>query len=88
MVSKYALKELDMDSIEDYYEYIMDSKTNGQHAQARALFRELSEGMQGQRADFFNWIETTYYYDAQDSEQAEDLANIRLYFNSRFGNVG
>jgi hypothetical protein len=80
MVSKSTLHLLEMETIEDYFEYIIESKVNGQHAQARELFRELSEGMQGQRADFFRWAETTYYYEAQDSDEMDELQALRDYF--------
>lgn len=80
MVSKSVLGILDMETIEDYFEYIIASKVNGQHAQARELFRELSEGMQGQRAAFFEWAEASYYYEAQDSDEQDELGALREYF--------
>lgn len=83
MVNKSTLQGLEMETIEDYFEYILESKANGQHTQARELFRELSEGMQGQRADFFNWAETTYYYEAQDSDEQDELGALREYFRRK-----
>ena len=80
MITADKLKELQLDTIEDYYEYILDSKANGQHTQARELFRGLSEGMQGQRADFFEWAEVTYYYEAQDSDEMDELGALKEYF--------
>jgi len=80
MISNSELKELGLDTIEDYFAYIVDSKTNGQHTQARELFRGLSQGMQGQRADFFEWAEATYYYDAQDSDEMDELLSLKQYF--------
>jgi hypothetical protein len=83
MVSKSTLSLLEMETIEDYFEYILESKANGQHAQARELFGELSEGMQGQRAEFFNWVETTYYYEAQDTDGQDEMQALVYYFTGR-----
>ena len=83
MVSKTAIAMLGFETLEDYFEYILESKANGQHAQARELFRELSEGMQGQRAEFFNWVETTYYYEAQDTDGQDEMQALVYYFTGR-----
>jgi len=80
MISEKQLTEYGFDTIEDYFEYIIDSKKNGQHSQASELFRGLSQGMQGQRADFFEWAEATYYYDAQDSDEMDELLSLKQYF--------
>jgi hypothetical protein len=78
MVNKSTLAMLEMSSIEDYFEYIIDSKTNGQHEQCKTLFNELSEA---QRDAFFDWVEQTYYYDADDmSEYISEMQNIKNYF--------
>jgi hypothetical protein len=86
MVNQSLLKTFEFDSIEDYFQYIIDSKTNGQHTQARQLFKQLSpdDGMQskGQRSEFFEWAEATYYYDAQDSDEMDELGMLRDYFKN------
>lgn len=58
MVTIKNIQSYGFETYEDYYWYILQSKINGQHKQARELFNNLSEGMQGQRAAFFNWLET------------------------------
>jgi len=83
MVNNQTLKGLEMETIEDYFEYILESKANGQHAQARELFRELSTEMQGQRVQFFEWAEATYYYEAQDSDEQDELGALREYFKRK-----
>jgi len=78
MVNKATLAMLEMTIIEDYFEYIIDSKTNGQHEQAKTLFNELSDT---QQSAFFDWVEQTYYYDADDmSEYISEMQNIKNYF--------
>lgn len=56
MVNDSTLKTLQFEYMETYFEYIIASRENGNHAQARQLFSELSEGMQGQRVDFFEYL--------------------------------
>jgi hypothetical protein len=42
MVSNRKIKDLDFQTIEDYFQYITDSIINGQRQQARELISELS----------------------------------------------
>lgn len=75
MVNRATLAMLEMTIIEDYFEYIIDSRTNGQ---AKSLFNELSDT---QQSAFFDWVEQTYYYDADDmSEYISEMQNIKNYF--------
>jgi len=83
MVNKSTLTMLEFDTLEDYFEYIIESKKNGNHAQARELFNELSQGMQGQRVEFFEWAEATYYYEANDSDEQDELGALREYFKRK-----
>lgn len=53
MVSKKTIKELDFKTIEEYFEYILDSKTNGQRPQAKELFNDLSKK---QKLDFYEYV--------------------------------
>lgn len=78
MVNKAILAMLEMTIIEDYFEYIIDSRTDGQHEQTKSLFNELSDT---QQSAFFDWVEQTYYYDADDmSEYISEMQNIKNYF--------
>jgi hypothetical protein len=42
MVGVKKLKSLQMETIQDYFEYIIESKINGQKEQAKMLFKDLS----------------------------------------------
>lgn len=78
MVNKAILAMLEMTIIEDYFEYIIDSRTNGQHQQAKEFYNKLSYV---QQLLFFDWVEQTYYYDADDmSEYISEMQNIKNYF--------
>jgi hypothetical protein len=63
MVSKKELNDYEFADITEYYDYILESRQNGQHKQAKELFAVFSDK---QREDFFNYVENTYYYDAMD----------------------
>lgn len=54
MVSKKTIKGLDFDTIEEYFQYILDSITNGQRQQASDLFKKLSGT---QKVDFYQYID-------------------------------
>ena len=73
--------ELEFNSVEEFFMYIMESRANGQHTQARELFNGLSEGMQGQMAAFFRWVEETFYYDAENGELQDQITELKRYFN-------
>ena len=57
IVRRADLEALGFDTIEQYFGYIVESRYNGQHTQAKELFYYLEEGMQGQRVAFFRWLE-------------------------------
>lgn len=77
MVNKATLAMLEMTIIEDYFETIMDNRS-GQPLQAKTLFDQLSDK---QKSEFFDWVEQTYYYDADDmSEYITEMQNIKNYF--------
>ncbi len=42
MISKKDLKELDFNSMDDFYNYIVESKENGQFTQVKELIKRLS----------------------------------------------
>lgn len=90
MVTKELINSYGFSSLEDYFLYIMESKENGQHKQARELYAQLSDddGMKsaGQKTFFWDFIETSFFYDAKDShhndaegEQSE-FDKLKQYF--------
>jgi hypothetical protein len=85
MVTQSQLKQLQMESIEDYFDYIMESKINGQHKQARQLFSCLSldDGMQdkGQRSHFFDYVSELNYYEALHNGEEDPIEELKKYFN-------
>jgi hypothetical protein len=53
MISKKTLKEYGFKSIEEYFNYIVDSGINGNFSQVRELFNKLNKK---QMILFFNWL--------------------------------
>ncbi len=54
MISKKYIKELEFNTIEDIYNYIVDSEINGAYSQVRELINKLSTS---QFKDFCDWYE-------------------------------
>jgi len=82
MVSKELIKSYDFDTIEDYFNYIIDSKINGQKQQAKELYNALSTR---QKNNFNQWFLTFYYYDAIDEGMptaAQEYLNLQTYLNN------
>ena len=66
MVSKKTLKSYEFESMNEYFEYIIESNTNGQIQQAKSLYKNLSFK---QKEDFLIWFETFFHYDALDNDE-------------------
>ena len=80
MVSERDIKGLELDTIEDYFDYILDSKINGNSKQSKELFCKLSQGMQGQRAAFFDYIEALYAFDLNEPEAREEFEALKSFY--------
>lgn len=64
MVSKKTIYGLDFATLEDYFNYIIDSKTNGQQKQAKELYKDLSTR---QKNNFLMYL--TQIYTAQRTNE-------------------
>ena len=58
MISKKTLKEYEYKSIEDYFNYIIDSKINGNYSQVKSLIKDLSKD---QKILLFNYLKNPMY---------------------------
>lgn len=81
MVSIKTIKGLDFETIEDYFQYIIDSRTNGQRKQAKELFNKLSAR---QKLEFDHWFMASFHYEAIDNDSASDIehAGLMIYLKS------
>lgn len=62
----------------EYYEYILECRVNNDHEEAWVHFNFLSDQ---QKLDFIDYVETSYFYEALDSDETSEFLNIRQYFN-------
>jgi hypothetical protein len=60
MVSKQDIKDLDFDTIEEYYHYIYSSEVNGQRKQVMNLIQAMSRP---QKKDALDYLEIMYECD-------------------------
>lgn len=75
MVSINLIKSLEFETIQDYFDYIIESKTNGQHKQAKELYLKLSKV---QKIEFKKWLDVSFHYEALDNETTieKEIENI------------
>jgi len=73
MISQKTLKQYDFQSIEDYYNYIIDSKINGNRKQVKDLYRSLSSK---QKTEFIEYASTVLAYEMADS--GETISTILI----------
>lgn len=63
MISKKYIKDLDFETIEDIYNYIVDSFYNGNYSQSKNLIKKLSDD---QLINFIDHIEYILYENKDD----------------------
>ncbi len=66
MISKKYIQDLEFDTIEDIYNYIVDSEINGAYSQFKELINKLSTI---QFKDFLVYINDFEYYNSNYEEQ-------------------
>jgi erythromycin esterase-like protein len=76
MALSTLIKQFDFDSIEEYYEYILDCISKSERAQARHLYHAMNKG---ERSEFFDWVETSHFY--EDDHVDEWMHNLRMFFD-------
>jgi hypothetical protein len=67
-----------MTNQQELFEYILESKINGQKKQSLELFNELPD--RETRQAFIDYINETYHYEAVHNDQQDELVNtIKFY---------
>ena len=74
MVSKKTILGYEFSDITEYFDYIVESRVNGQIKQAKDLYRKLSKV---QKTEFWAWFDSSYYYDAQDSGETNYVNDLK-----------
>jgi hypothetical protein len=76
MVTSRDLRDFGL-SLEEFFEYIIESKNIGADNQARFLFSLMSEA---QQEEFFDYVDKTYYYEVDNDEFISEFINFKNYF--------
>jgi len=76
MVTSRDLRDFGL-SLEEFFEYIIESKNIGADNQARFLFSLMSEA---QQEEFFEYVDKTYYYEVDNDEFVSEFINFKNYF--------
>jgi hypothetical protein len=76
MAVEQLASELELEGKYGYFEYIMESVSNGQNKQARELYEELTIT---EATEFFEWVEVSYHYEADsDKVRGLEMEHLRL----------
>jgi hypothetical protein len=75
MVTQKTITEYGFEGIEDYFYYIIESRINGQHKQARQLFADLSEK---QQQDFLYYVGDFFAYEVEYDPVAEIKTYLKI----------
>lgn len=70
---------LDFETWDELYEYILESKLNGQHKQSRDMYRALNEH---RRVEFIDYLDDMYRYEAMHYNQVKQLATLMKFYES------
>lgn len=69
--------DLDFETWDELFDYILESKLNGQRKQSLEMFKGMPEQ---KRVEFIDYIDEMYRYEAMHYEQVKELANhIKFY---------
>jgi hypothetical protein len=85
-MTKYNLKKVGLDTIEEYYQLILDTKNAHDHTKAVELFNELTPK---QVDEFLSYVAESYHYEGYDNDDesgdmpllSSELENLKQYFN-------
>ena len=64
MVTLKTIQGLDFETLYEYFEYIVDSRTNGNRQQAKELYKDLSAK---QKTEFANWFDAFMHYETPEN---------------------
>lgn len=69
--------DLNFETWDELFDYILESKLNGQRKQSLEMFKGMPEQ---KRVEFIDYIDEMYRYDAMHYGQVKELANhIKFY---------
>jgi len=71
MISKQYIKDLEFNNIEEFFNYVVESKINGNYTQTKEFIKKMNTE---QRHDFKFYLDSCFF----DTETKEELINIML----------
>lgn len=71
-------QDLDFSSWHELYEYILESKLNGQHKQSKELYKGLSDRRQ---TEYIDWLRETLFYDDMPDSKLKEYQQIINYYH-------
>lgn len=73
------LQDLNFKTWDELYEYILESKLNGQHKQSKELYKGLSERRQ---VEYIDWLRETLFYDEMPNSKLKEYQQIINYYDN------
>lgn len=74
-------QDLDFETWEELFDYILESKLNGQKKQSKEIYKSLSEQKQ---VEFIDYVSEMYTYEAMHYSQEKILAQtIKFYSHEK-----
>jgi hypothetical protein len=70
---------LDFLTWEELYEYILESKLNGQHKQSKEIYKSLSTQLQ---VEYIDWLRDTLFYDEMPDGKLKEYQQIINYYDN------
>jgi hypothetical protein len=75
-------QDLEFETWTELFDYILESKINGQKKQSLELFNELPD--RETRQAFIDYVSETYHYEAMHNGQQNELADtLKFYYEGR-----
>lgn len=70
---------LDFLTWDELYEYILESKLNGQHKQSKEIYKSLSKQRQ---VEYIDWLRETLFYDDMPDSKLKEFQQIINYYDN------
>jgi hypothetical protein len=70
-------QDLDFETWNELYDYILESKVNGQRKQALEIFKAM---ILNKRIDFIDYISDMYYFESMHYDEQKELAETIDFF--------
>lgn len=73
-------QDLDFETWQELYEYIMQSKINGQHKQSKELYKSLALC---HKKEFEEWIVDMFFNEDMTEEEQEEFDKLITYYKTK-----